>query len=649
MSPLDLEAARSILILLAAGVFLAVVTYDLHAMSRGGWRLAFLQAFVLSGILVSAFSEVLGAFKVLATTGLLICWVVAATAAVIAAIRRSPRNPEESIVSEFSRLQGSIGALPASAKWTLCYLAIVGIVLATIAFWGAPNTWDSMTYHLSRVMHWQQNRSMAFYPTAIQRQLAFGPWAEMAVLQFQVLTGSDRLANFVQLFAALGCAAGVSLLVKQLGGNFWGQLFAALAFATIPMAILQATSTQNDLVTALWCTAFVALLLQERTGYDGVARALLIGAAGGLAVLTKVTALIFLAPFSIWYAVQSVRRERWNAWRSPIMSLGVAIVVVSPHALRNIGLFGNPLGVAPGPELSGYNNEVLGIPTLLSNVLRNSSLQLAVPSQRINAAAQSLVESSHGPLGIGASDPRTTWDGARYGVIFSMYEDSAGNPLHFLLLVFGAAVVFRPRTSALVVFEICALSAFALFCLLLRWQPWNTRLMLPLLVLAVPPTAILLSRLLPGSRVLFPGIALALLAVPYILSNPTRPMLGDGSIYKMNRQQQYFMNVPDDPGVYAEAARLLSDSACDRIGLASPPEGREYLLWVINNANDHPVRIEHILVKNPSRRYGVNFVPCAIAITYPYPDQVISFAGSTFEKHLATERFSLFLLAGAIP
>jgi hypothetical protein len=49
--------------------------------------------------------------------------------------------------------------------------AIVGIasttgLLAAVAW---PSQWDSMVYHLPRIDHWIQNRSVAFYPTHILR------------------------------------------------------------------------------------------------------------------------------------------------------------------------------------------------------------------------------------------------------------------------------------------------------------------------------------------------------------------------------------------------------------------------------------------------------------------------------------------------
>src|SRR5690348_2490265 len=39
-------------------------------------------------------------------------------------------------------------------------VAVVGVVTLAIAVVAAPNTWDSMTYHLPRVAHWAAQRSV---------------------------------------------------------------------------------------------------------------------------------------------------------------------------------------------------------------------------------------------------------------------------------------------------------------------------------------------------------------------------------------------------------------------------------------------------------------------------------------------------------
>src|SRR6185369_10694518 len=67
----------------------------------------------------------------------------------------------------------SISAGAKTASLTILLIGVIGFILcATLAtaLLYPPNTWDSMTYHMPRVMHWITNANIGFYPTANSRQ-----------------------------------------------------------------------------------------------------------------------------------------------------------------------------------------------------------------------------------------------------------------------------------------------------------------------------------------------------------------------------------------------------------------------------------------------------------------------------------------------
>src|SRR5207247_2483992 len=101
-------------------------------------------------------------------------------------------------------------------------------------------------------------------PTVNLRQLVLGPGAELIVLHLQILSGGDRLANLVQWLAYAGLVAGASLVARELGAGRRGEFFAASLAASIPMAILQASSTQTDAVAALWLVCLLVFLFRLR-------------------------------------------------------------------------------------------------------------------------------------------------------------------------------------------------------------------------------------------------------------------------------------------------------------------------------------------------------------------------------------------------
>lgn len=622
------------------------VAYDLQVAFKHGRRMAILEAYVVLGFLLWCITEALGAFRAITLAGLAVAWGIVGVGAAVFALRASKPTLRNGLVAELRKLRSKIKSLPAPGVALLAYFLFAVAILAAIAAQAAPNTWDSMTYHLSRVMHWQQDQSLDFYATAIQRQLSFGPLAEMAILHLQILAGNDRLANFVQLLAMLGCVVGATLAVERLGGSRRAQYFGALALLTLPMGILQATSTQNDYVLSLWCICFTvfALMLLDVEKRSGLVA--LTGAALGLAVLTKATAAFFVAWPGIWLAFGLVRRTRLDAWKALVAILGVAVLIAAPQSLRNLRLYGNPLGMTSGRELGTLANEGYTLPMLASNILRNVGLQLASPSEGLNRSLESIIQRGHAIIGQDVNDPRTTWHGLSFHVVFSMFEDSAGNPLHVLLAFAAFLLLPRLKSGRAVGYALCVTAGFLVFCLWLKWQPWNSRLDLPLLVLSMPLAAAVIVDRVPQPVVYAVGIILALAAVPYLIENPTRPLVGSNSIFLTDRLHQYFTNVPDDFATYDEAARMLSDKACGRVGLESPSDGREYLIWVTARTYSPTASIDHVLVKNPSRRYEIDATPCAIIVTYPVAEPTMAYHNGIFARAIATERFSLYLISG---
>src|SRR4029077_20752440 len=138
-------------------------------------------------------------------------------------------------------------------------------------------------------------------PTHITRQLFMNPWAEFAIMHLQIVSDSDRFANFVQWFSMIGSLIGVSLLAKQFGGHWETQLFAAIFAGTIPMGILQSSSTQTDYAVSFWLLCFVYFSISLiRQGQIHWPYALGAAFSLGLALLTKQISYIFAVSFVVW-------------------------------------------------------------------------------------------------------------------------------------------------------------------------------------------------------------------------------------------------------------------------------------------------------------------------------------------------------------
>jgi len=506
-----------------------------------------------------------------------------------------------------------------------------------------------MTYHMARVAHWIQNQTVAHYPTHITRQFYQPPWAEYAIMHLQILSGGDRFANLVQYLGFIGSAVGASLIAQQLGADSRGQLLSAVIVATIPMGILQASSTQNDYVVALWLVTLVYACLSFKARPTW-ASAFGVGTSLGLAVLTKGTAYVYAPPLLFMLAPTMVKARGWRPIVPILAVFMVPVVLNLGHYARNFQLEGSPLVTAPGVV-----NERFGVRTLVSNMTRSVALHLATPIREVNEVIVRDIRHGLTSLSMDADDPRTTWAGMRFGIReTSTHEDRTGNPLHLLLMAWsvGACLLKKElRGHKILLGYLAALiAASCLFALVLKWQPWHSRLHLPLFVLFSPVVAVALTRTVKGKAAVAIGLGLALVSLPWLLGNRNRPLVGDRSVFSAPREEQYFIHRPFRREQYEGMARVVKASGCREVGILSGEDDWEYPLWVLLDAVDgrHPaVRMEHVNVQNASaakgrvRRYR-RFSPCVIVALDGRHSTDVALKGAVYERQWSLGRVSVF-------
>lgn len=561
------------------------------AFSRSGdVRMALVRAAAAVAVCVVIASEALSGLHALAFFPILAVWGVAAIAAAGFAIRAwKPVAPAHWPACPFA------GAL-------LAAIACIAFVTLFIDLIAPPNNWDSMTYHLGRVAHWIQNHSLAHYATSNDRQLYQPPWAEMTILHLKLLAGGDRLVSLVQWAAMVGSVIVVSGIARRLGASARGQIAAAVFCATLPMGILQSTSTQNDYVTAFWLVCLVALLLEPGSS------PVMIGACLGLALLTKGTAWLFAAPLGVWVLARFIGEKRLR----PLAIVALVVLVLNAgHWARNYGRYGDPLG--PGQlhqaNLFSYNNETRGPRTIVSNLMRNAAIHLSTPWESVNRKTENAVRMAHRAIGADPDDPATTFLRDRFRILkLSTNEDQAGNPLHFILVLAGLAwlVKTRPRGGPAAVAAVAICGAL-IFCFYLKWQPWHSRLQLPLFVLWSPLAGLMLGE--TRFRGLAAGAMIVFIAAStwWLGWNHFRPIFGNPNIFASPPGELVFIAQPDWRGQYEAVTNTIRERGIARVGLVLGGDTWEYPVWtMLGEPEAGQVRIEHMLEDNGRDR---NLIP----------------------------------------
>ena len=559
-------------------------------------------------------------------------WIVfaAVLAALVWRTRRNPAAPP-------ARLRD------AGRREVLAILGGLGVLAGPVtltAAAAAPNNWDSLSYRLPRIAHWIQDAGLFHYPTHIPRQLTLAPAAETLAAHLELLAGSGFGVNLLQTFAWLGAACAASVLAKDFGAGRTGQALAAAFSATLPMAVLQASSTQNDLLLSFWLLAFILFARRAVRARSDFAVWLLAGGSLGLAIATKATALVIAFPFAAAVAAAAIARGRSARWGLAAAGL-LALAVNAGYTARNWRLFGSPLGGSHGTVNSAFSPALA-----LSNLSRNMALSLLAPWPSWNAGVEGAVIGLHRVLGVSASDPRTTWRGAEFhvpgrisgdlpsdadeSIYAALHEDEAGNPVHALLAAACAVLLFarpRPDAGGLRGFVLLAAAGFVLFSVVLKWQPWGSRLELPFFFFAAPVVGVLLD----ATRAVLPVAATLLLcSAPWAFLNATRPLLGADSIVAIRRTDQSFFARPGLREPLRAAARAIAEKGCRRIGLELGPDDPEYLIRLsLREVGLSDVRIEHVGVKNrsallASRPPFVGFAPCAVIAMAPFPGSASS-------------------------
>jgi hypothetical protein len=564
------------------GIFLPIISFIAFGLffkikyASLGWRAGYLLSASLLFSLSVLFLEGMSLFSGVTAVTVRLFWVVVAGLSVAILARTSI-----SVISgTCTKLKDNLVRVPEILRslkvfeWA-CLFSIVLILLvnAFVAFIAPPNNWDSMTYHLPRVMHWAANASVYFYPTDIERQLFISPGAEYALLHILFLTGDDRWFNFLQWVSLAGCVVSVSLIARYLGASLSAQFLAGLFVVTLPMAVLQSTSTQNDLVASFCVCACMALGLLlykrfSRTAFFAAAALL------GLSILTK-GAFLFLLPFlGVFIVLSWVKVSRYV-----VLALCIVLVLAGGHYFR-CAEAQKGRGVINQEQASVLMSRHDPAAVMVNGVCQLAS-ELIIPFYPVARFLKEAPGQAAAWVGVDLKKGLFfyTFSGLP-GPSFVFDEDYAPNPWHVMIILLLPVFLLCMKAERKIwLYYLYLLIAGVLFLFMIRWQPWIVRLHLPLLILFAPLAGLALARWRWLS--VLSVVGLLLVAGTAIVFHQTRPLTGQNSILKVDRKLYYFAKKPGDARAYFQAASGIMSSDCRQVGLIQGVDSWEYPLWAL--------------------------------------------------------------------
>ena len=504
-----------------------------------------------------------------------------------------------------------------------------------------PYNWDSMTYHLPRIMQWAQNKSVAHYVTHDIRQLTSPVLAEFINLQVYILTGKkDNIFNLLQCFSYITNAIlifHISRKLKITKNYCW---LSMLLFASMPIAFGEALSTQVDHFSTLFLLIFIYYILDlvdEKHkliwNRDNIYYVIILSACIGLGYLAKPSIMFGMVFFAMWLLIVSIRRKDYikDVICLILLAIGIILVVISPEILRNIKTF-NAISdpVAGARQLVGTIRPFY----LVVNGLMNYTMN--IPNSYINCGK--LVE--HGVywiayiLGVNILDPSIAEDGRKFALhLPETYDhDMAINPI----VVFFATIALlslivrkikKEQYDKRDKYSIVAIGVFLFFCIILRWEPFVARYMLSYLALLCPVISIWLWKFKNSHRAAFVSGIITLMCITEIIN--LFGYHGNIVLQRKGGVADYFVVNERYIEDYLRLEEILGEIEFQNLGLYL--EMANIYEYPIGSMLDDNVRVEHILTNNNSTKYeDKNFIPDVIIVMNRNEEEVVNYKGQNY-------------------
>lgn len=588
-----------------------------------GARAAFLETAAFLGGYMLIYSEFLSLFKLLVQPWVSLSWGLAFVG-----------------VGWFGWRKGllSDGLHRLRSKWQRPerFDVVAGILLALIlmlllltALIAPSNNNDSLRYHMSRIVHWAQNGDLNHYATGYLPQLMHPIGAELIILNLRLLWGNDTLANLAQWLSLVGVLIGVSGIAKRLGASKRGQWLGVAFAVSLPIGLLEATSTQNDYVTAFWLVSLLyTIFLSNRRNlytYD----ALVIGLTLGLGILTKTSFYFYAFLPMVYYSLVRIMKVRQRKILVElVLIVAVAGVMNLGYWSRNHITFGSIFGQKD--FIAGHMAPSYGPGQVIGGVVRNVAQNFPTPSDEANAKVVNWLISTFSPIDSTMRDFSIEWAWN--------HEDLAGNPVHavFCMLTVVVLLVNRRKFSEKLSWHLLVilLGSYLILSSVIKYDLYGVRYQLPFFVAWAPLFGIAIGSI--GKKGPLSGVVVLLLlsVMPWVLFNRTRPLIAmrdssdpftipclagctTGSILNEPSSSIVFGTLASHlRGPYTQAVEAIEASGCRNIGLRLDSSSPEYLFWWLLEAPQSGYRLETIHTYPELERYlDPGFKPCAIICT----------------------------------
>jgi len=441
-----------------------------------------------------------------------------------------------------------------------CYLVLTGLVASFLmGLLLPPSNYDSMTYHLPRVMHWIENQTLRPYFTHIWRQVRYPFTGTLGLLWLMLLSGSDKLLSLLQWNFLIGIMVAIYGISRLINLKARQALFSALIFATLPIVVVQSSTTQNDLVLSFFVITAFYFLISGNLAFSALAL--------GLALGTKLTA-VFVLPGLVISALVIIKDKK-QVVRYALIALAAFIIVGFYHYFYNLDF------------LLNFSSHQSGLNLAQDGIIKNSLLSI-----------------KNYFIGF--------FDSAGYIHEDTSYFGPLGFLLYLPLLVFYLIPVNFKKYKISGLFALSSVLFIASCALIIDYNPWAGRFFIIIVGLLSVPAG----RLYQDKKAWLSNSIMVIAAIVLILSltgneskNLGSPLAERPVIYRLSRMEQQFINAPEKLALYKQVDEVVPIDGAIGIIIGAddweyPLYGRELKREVIHIEDESNIpMVDYLLIK----------------------------------------------------
>ena len=483
-------------------------------------------------------------------------------------------------------------------------LIICSLINLIVLFYTYPNEWDSMTGHLVKCAYYIQNGNMDrlqgttwsidFYPNSLPT---------LQILGFHLF--GEKGFKAIHYLSYWIFVLTTYSITREAFANQKGAIFAGFMAALLPSALIQAVTTETDIVQSAYLGIVVLLLIKvyKKASWQNI---LLFAISTSIWVSHKVTFLLIgpaMAVLAIYVFKEKNEVRKRTLPTLLLMLIGFSIYVLPNGYLDNVKEVGKfSLGALSAPEevmkwhgIENYSQQDK-IKNFEFNILRYSSDFLQLDGLR-NTSWGSKINDRFRKLP-NKFFSKFALERKMYWVVYP-FQMMGNDQMHFykerpfwgiisfmivlpiiLLLVIRGKIRNNSEEFKLaMVFVLAGTAHFLSLCFSAPYDPIKGRYFMNLAVWLLPLLAWFFVIKKGRIYLLFCSFIIVVSGVFTLSHRGLYPLIGESSIFKLDRIAQLNITRPEGTEAYIKFEQLVPENAVVALGTQQEHEDYVYPLW----------------------------------------------------------------------